>query len=60
MFMGFVCDFIDFFCEFTVKKTEHTVASYESSDITWKFLTVCLEWPICGVRKVIDLLHIHG
>jgi hypothetical protein len=27
-------------CEFTVKTTEHTVASYESSDFTWKFLTV--------------------
>jgi hypothetical protein len=29
-----VCDFIDFVCEFTVKTTEHTVASYESSDFT--------------------------
>jgi hypothetical protein len=29
-----------FFCEFTVKTTEHIVASYESSDFTRKFLTV--------------------
>jgi hypothetical protein len=28
------CDFIDFPCEFTVKTTEYTVASYESSDFT--------------------------
>jgi hypothetical protein len=33
-FIGFVCDFIDFVCELTVKATEHTVASYESSDFT--------------------------
>jgi hypothetical protein len=31
---GFVCDFIDSSCEFTVKTKEHTVASYESSDFT--------------------------
>jgi hypothetical protein len=33
-FIGFVRDFIDFLCEFTVKTTEHTVASYGSSDFT--------------------------
>jgi hypothetical protein len=26
------CHFIGFVCELTVKTTEHTVASYESSD----------------------------
>jgi hypothetical protein len=36
-----VCDFIDFVCEFT-ETTKHTVASYESSDFTWEFLTVHL------------------
>jgi hypothetical protein len=39
-FIGFVCDFIDFVCEFTVKTTKHIVASYESSDFTWIFLTM--------------------
>jgi hypothetical protein len=35
IFIGFVSDFIDFLCEFSVKTTEHTVAScYESSDFT--------------------------
>jgi hypothetical protein len=35
-FIGFVCDFIDFVGEFTVKTTttEHTVASYGNSDFT--------------------------
>jgi hypothetical protein len=33
-FIGFLCDFIDLVCKFTVKTTEHTVASYESSDFT--------------------------
>jgi hypothetical protein len=28
----FFCYFIGFFCELTDKKTEHTVASYVSSD----------------------------
>jgi hypothetical protein len=32
------CDFNDFVCQLTVKTTEHTVASYENSDFTWKFL----------------------
>jgi hypothetical protein len=36
----FVCDFIEFLCEITVKTTKHTVASYESSDFTRKFLIV--------------------
>jgi hypothetical protein len=40
IFIGLLSDFIDFLCAFTVKTTEHTVASYESSDFTWKFLTV--------------------
>jgi hypothetical protein len=31
---GFVCDYIDFVWEFTVKITEHPVASYESGDFT--------------------------
>jgi hypothetical protein len=39
-FIGFVCDFIDFVGELTIKTTEHTVASYESSDFTYKILTV--------------------
>jgi hypothetical protein len=39
-FIGFVCNFINFLCEFPVKTTEHTVASYDSTDFTWKFLTV--------------------
>jgi hypothetical protein len=30
--IGFVFDLIDFACELTVETTEHTVASYESSD----------------------------
>jgi hypothetical protein len=30
----FFCEFIDFVCELTVKTTEHTVASYASSDFT--------------------------
>jgi cell shape-determining protein MreD len=30
----FLCDFIDFVCEFIVKTTEQTVASYKSSDFT--------------------------
>jgi hypothetical protein len=34
VFIGLVCDFIDFVCEFTIKTTEHTAASYESSDFT--------------------------
>jgi hypothetical protein len=33
------CHFIDFVSELTVKTTEHTVARYESSDFTCKFLT---------------------
>jgi uncharacterized membrane protein YccF (DUF307 family) len=33
IFIYFVCDFIDFLCEFTTT-TEHTFASYESSDFT--------------------------
>jgi hypothetical protein len=32
--IGFVCDSIDFVCEFTVKIKEHTVATYESSEQT--------------------------
>jgi hypothetical protein len=32
IFIGFVCDFIDFLWKFSVKTAEHTVASYESSD----------------------------
>jgi hypothetical protein len=40
IFIGFVRDFIDFLCELTVKTTDHTVASYDSSDFTWKILTV--------------------
>jgi hypothetical protein len=34
IFIGFVCDSIDFLCKFTVKTTKHPVASYESSDFT--------------------------
>jgi hypothetical protein len=34
IYFGFACDFIDFLYEFTVKTTEHTGASYESSDFT--------------------------
>jgi hypothetical protein len=34
------CMWFYFLCKFTLKITEHTVASYESSDFTWKFLTV--------------------
>jgi hypothetical protein len=35
MFVSLLVTF-DFLCEFTGKTTEHTVASYESSDFTFK------------------------
>jgi hypothetical protein len=40
IFIGFVSDFIDFLCKFTVKIKEHTVASFESRDLKGKILTV--------------------
>jgi hypothetical protein len=39
--MQIFLSFIGSVCEFTVKLIEHTVASYEISDFTWKILTVC-------------------
>jgi hypothetical protein len=51
--------FIGFACEFTVKTTEHTVASYESSDFKRKILTVYAQrrkkfyWPFgCGLHNI--------
>jgi hypothetical protein len=40
--MQIFLSFYWFICELTVKTTEHTVASYESSDFTWNILTVFL------------------
>jgi hypothetical protein len=34
IFVGFVYDFIDFVCEFTVEIIEHTVASYKTCDFS--------------------------
>jgi hypothetical protein len=36
----------DFICEFTVQTTEHTIASYESSDFTWNILTASIWWTL--------------
>jgi hypothetical protein len=48
----------DFLCKFIVKTTEHTVASYESSDCRWKFLTVyTLKGHVKG--KNYPTNHIH-